>query len=48
MAWTPPGRGEDPPAFLADLAARLRPSLYRDGTWWVDYRRLRVAAVLRR
>jgi trans-aconitate methyltransferase len=24
---------------------RLRPSLYKDGVWWADYRRLRIVAV---
>jgi SAM-dependent methyltransferase len=35
----------DPDTFLADLAVRLRPELHRDGSWWADYRRLRVTAV---
>ncbi len=30
---------------LADLAGRLRPALYRDGVWTLDYRRLRIVAV---
>lgn len=30
---------------LDDIAAVLRPALFRDGQWWVDYRRLRVKAV---
>ncbi|MEY9212175.1 methyltransferase domain-containing protein [Thermobifida halotolerans] len=34
-----------PDAFLAEVAERLRPTLYRDGSWWADYRRLRVVAV---
>lgn len=34
----------DTDAFLADLEERLRPSLYHDGAWWADYRRLRVTA----
>ncbi|RNL83018.1 class I SAM-dependent methyltransferase [Halostreptopolyspora alba] len=34
----------DTDAFLAELEERLRPSLYHDGTWWADYRRLRVTA----
>ncbi|HTS48424.1 MAG TPA: methyltransferase domain-containing protein [Bryobacteraceae bacterium] len=29
---------------LARLVANLRPDLYRDGVWTLDYRRLRVAA----
>jgi hypothetical protein len=28
-----------------EVADRLRPVMYRDGNWIVDYRRLRVAAV---
>ncbi|MGW5362124.1 class I SAM-dependent methyltransferase [Actinopolymorpha pittospori] len=35
----------DVDAFLAELAIRLRPVLYRDGSWWADYRRIRVTAV---
>lgn len=31
---------------LRQLVDRLRPSLYRDGLWTVDYRRLRIVAVL--
>lgn len=27
------------------IADRLRPAMYRDGSWWIDYRRLRVVAV---
>jgi len=30
---------------IPEIAARLRPALYRDGVWTVDYRRLRVVAV---
>jgi trans-aconitate methyltransferase len=29
---------------LAEIESRLRPTLWRDGAWWVDYRRLRIAA----
>jgi hypothetical protein len=29
---------------LAALETELRPSLYRDGVWVADYRRLRVVA----
>lgn len=36
---------DDPGGFLTALSTRLRPALYRDGAWWADYRRLRVAAV---
>jgi trans-aconitate methyltransferase len=28
----------------AEVATRLRPRLFRDGSWWADYRRLRVVA----
>lgn len=31
-------------AVLADMEFALRPTLWRDGAWWADYRRLRVAA----
>lgn len=27
-----------------EIEARLRPTLFRDGHWWLDYRRLRLAA----
>jgi trans-aconitate methyltransferase len=30
---------------ITQLAARLRPALYRDGVWTLDYRRLRIVAV---
>ena len=32
------------PHLAQDIAARLRPILYRDGVWTVDYRRLRIVA----
>lgn len=31
-------------AVTARIAARLRPQLYRDGQWFVDYKRLRIRA----
>jgi trans-aconitate methyltransferase len=31
--------------FLQALGERLRPALYRNGSWWADYRRLRVVAL---
>jgi hypothetical protein len=31
-------------AFLARVEAELRPTLYHDGVWHADYRRLRVVA----
>lgn len=33
-------------SIIAEIEARLRPSLWRDGAWWADYRRLRVIALL--
>ena len=30
---------------VRELAAWLRPELYREGTWTLDYRRLRVVAI---
>ena len=41
LAAVPPERREE---FLAAVEERLRPTLYRDGTWYADYRRLRVVA----
>jgi trans-aconitate methyltransferase len=32
---------------VGDVEARLRPTLWRDGAWWADYRRLRIVARLR-
>jgi trans-aconitate methyltransferase len=29
---------------VAEIEARLRPTLWRDGSWWADYRRLRLVA----
>jgi trans-aconitate methyltransferase len=37
----PAGRREE---FLQSVEERLRPALYRGGTWYADYRRLRVVA----
>lgn len=34
----------DQEAFFARLEETLRPRLHHDGTWWADYRRLRVHA----
>ena len=31
-------------AVIAEAANRLREKHFRNGTWWVDYRRLRVVA----
>lgn len=33
---------------LAQIEDRLRPELYRDGSWWVDYKRLRIIALAAR
>jgi trans-aconitate 2-methyltransferase len=27
------------------IEERLQPTLYRDGRWWADYRRIRVVAI---
>jgi trans-aconitate methyltransferase len=32
-------------AFMTDLEKRIRPTLYRDGQWFMDYRRLRILAI---
>ncbi|MEZ5352317.1 MAG: class I SAM-dependent methyltransferase [Bryobacteraceae bacterium] len=32
-------------AFLSAMEEKLRPRLYRDGAWHIDYRRIRVVAV---
>ncbi len=32
------------PDIVARVESRLRPILFRDGDWWVDYRRLRLVA----
>lgn len=29
---------------VSEIEARLRPTLWRDGAWWVDYKRLRIVA----
>jgi trans-aconitate methyltransferase len=31
---------------IVEIESRLRPSLWRDGAWWIDYRRLRLVARL--
>ncbi|WP_020577587.1 class I SAM-dependent methyltransferase [Actinopolymorpha alba] len=36
----------DTEAFLDQLSDRLRTQLHHDGTWWADYRRLRIRATL--
>ena len=33
---------------IDQIEARLRPELYRDGSWWADYKRLRVIALAAR
>jgi hypothetical protein len=37
--------GLDEAAFLAALEDSVRPALWRNGSWWADYRRLRLVAV---
>ncbi|WP_127532938.1 class I SAM-dependent methyltransferase [Paenibacillus kobensis] len=37
--------GEEAEAVVRMTEERVRPSLYRDGQWFIDYRRLRVTAV---
>jgi len=37
--------GEGADEKIRQLAAQLRPTLYRDGVWTMDYRRLRILAV---
>ncbi|GAB3440325.1 class I SAM-dependent methyltransferase [Streptomonospora sediminis] len=34
----------DPDGFAAQLCERLRPVLHHSGSWWADYRRLRITA----
>ena len=36
--------GERRPALLEGVQARCRPTLFKDGDWWLDYTRLRVVA----
>lgn len=36
---------EQQAAFIAAVEDRVRPTLYRDGGWWMDFMRLRVQAV---
>jgi trans-aconitate methyltransferase len=38
----PPAQRE---GIVTAIEERLRPTLFRDGAWWADYRRLRVSAV---
>ncbi len=33
-------------AFIAEVETRIRPTLYRDGQWFMDYRRLRLIATI--
>jgi hypothetical protein len=33
-------------ALITAIEARLKPVLFRDGAWWADYRRLRIAGQL--
>jgi trans-aconitate methyltransferase len=32
------------PGMIEEIESQLRPVLWRDGSWWIDYRRLRVIA----
>jgi hypothetical protein len=34
-------------AFVGAMEEKLRPRLYHDGAWWIDYRRIRVVAFRR-
>jgi trans-aconitate methyltransferase len=40
-----PLSGERASAVINQLVSELRPALYRDGVWTIDYRRLRVVAM---
>lgn len=33
-----------PPSEIARIEAELRPKLFRDGAWYIDYKRLRISA----
>lgn len=33
------------PEFFKQVEAELRPTLFRDGTWFADYRRIRIVAI---
>lgn len=35
---------DERPRFFAAVERHARPSLFRDGTWWIDYVRLRIEA----
>ena len=35
----------NPDGYLAAVESALRPSQWRDGSWWADYRRIRVVAI---
>jgi trans-aconitate methyltransferase len=35
---------KDREGLVAEMESRLKASLYRDGAWWADYRRLRLSA----
>ena len=36
---------EDLEPILEDIQTRLRPSHFREGCWWADYKRLRIVAI---
>jgi trans-aconitate 2-methyltransferase len=43
-----PTRTGERDAIMRDIEGRLRPTLFHEGAWWVDYRRLRVLAFRRK
>ena len=36
---------DEQPSIITDVEQQLRPTLYRDSTWFADYRRIRVVAI---
>lgn len=43
-AWFESVPAADRSAIIGEIEARLKPALFKDGRWWLDYRRLRVVA----
>jgi trans-aconitate methyltransferase len=43
-AWFESVPAGDRHRLIAKIESRLRPTLFRDGAWWADYRRLRIVA----
>ena len=37
--------GAELTAIAGELESAVRPTLFRDGRWYIDYRRLRIAAL---